>query len=330
MSKLFIHIGFHKTGSTAIQYSLSKSEEILKENGYKFLTCNTSGNSSDLISVNLNQSQARVKVTDKFYELIKSNGNFDGIISAEHLSFIEDPAELNKLYEVCSEHYDEIFIVGYIRKQEKLAISFKQQAAKQPHKDASPSSNLCGHNVDTPLPALTYTLAKYLNFSEKLDLWQSVFGENKVEFRLYDRGFLKGGCVCEDFSDVLQLHTKLPSIIVNEGLGVVKSYCKHFLIDSKAPQSLINAFEKLDIKDEDYILEEKELENNIYSHYFCKSNMALPLKKSEVFSLLNTKPLLYLAPKESIAGIIINILKKDKSLEFLNYMELLQGYRFLK
>jgi hypothetical protein len=40
MSKLILHISFHKTGSTSLQYSLKMSEEDLSNENYIFLKSN--------------------------------------------------------------------------------------------------------------------------------------------------------------------------------------------------------------------------------------------------------------------------------------------------
>lgn len=326
MPTLYIHIGFHKTGSTSLQYSLKSHTKKLKDNNFKFLSANASGNSSDFIAANLNGSQALVTITNKFYDLLDTNENCDAIISAEHLSFIEDKSELLKLFDKASKLYNKIKIVAYVRKQHKLAISFKQQAAKQPHINASPSSQLCGHSLESPLPPLTVTMANYLKFDQKYTLWANVFGQDNVIFKLYDKDFLDEQCICKDFSKILGLTSPLPSKNINEGFGTVKTEIKHFLISSKAPNYIVNYFNSLNINDDDFLIIDKHLDTSTYEKYFFKHNQNLPLSTNEISKLNEINLYSFKTSGTYLVSIIKDLLSKssiDKTLvnEYINVIK---------
>lgn len=327
MATLYIHIGFHKTGSTALQYSLLQHSEELKKNNIMFLAGNKSGNSSDFISVNLNRSKATVNITDKFFLLLNKAENKDAIISAEHLSFIEDRSELVKLFEHAKDKFNEIKIVAYVRKQYKLALSFKQQAAKQPHKNASPSSQMCGHDLSSPLPKLSFTLANYLKFDKKYDLWSDVFGKENVIFRLYDKDFLYCSCICKDFSKLLGVKPDLPSVNLNESFSVTKTEVKHFLIQSKAPVEIVNYFNSLSIQDDEVNMVENVLDTSAYDIFFEEHNSRLPLMEKEKERLNEIKCQKYKTNGTLLIDIIDFELRKslvDKKL-VLDYISLIKG-----
>lgn len=312
MTTLFIHIGFHKTGSTSLQYALKKHQGNLEKENFSFLAENNSGNSSDLISVNLNRSNAAVKISDRFFSLLKRGKGNNAIISAEHLSFIEDESELVKLRNHCLQSYSEVKIIAYIRKQHRLALSFKRQAAKQPHINAAPSSQLCGHTLNSPIPELTYTLVNYLKFDEKYKLWSNVFNEDNVIFKLYDKNFLFKSCICKDFSKVLGVENELPSENVNEGFGLIKSEIKHYLITTKAPEEIVKFFNKLDINDADYPQTEKNLNYSNYHSFFVNHNKNLPLSKDEIEALNSLTLESYRASAIDISLVVRNLLVESK------------------
>lgn len=326
MSTLYIHIGFHKTGSTSLQYALKKHEKELDKEGFKFLSANNSGNSSDLISVNLNRSQASVSISNKFFSLIKESNCSNAIISAEHLSFIEDEKELIKLRDISYQSFDNVKIVAYVRQQHKLAISFKKQAAKQPHINASPSSQLCGHTQNNPLPELSVTLANYLKFDKKYELWSSIFGKDNVKLKMYDKKFLFKSCICKDFSKVINLKNELPSININEGFSIIKTEIKHFLISTKAPDTIVNYFNNKNINDNDFQLIEKNLDHLSYHSFFSRHNKNLPLSEIEIESLNEFSLEKYKTSATEIGTIIENLLLEsslDKDIKN-NYLEVIK------
>ncbi|MDR5858480.1 hypothetical protein FZZ93_04160 [Halomonas eurihalina] len=128
--KIFIHCGMHKTGSSSIQHSLYNSRNDLIKYGWDFISDNPSGNCSRHISVWRENGEVRTKFQSRFFELLESSQSDYTIISAEHLSVISSEGEIRKLKKEVEKNYAEVEVIFYLRRQDKLAISFKAQASK--------------------------------------------------------------------------------------------------------------------------------------------------------------------------------------------------------
>ncbi len=326
---LYIHMGHHKTGTTSLQWSLKQSEHQLADAGVNFLTSNGSGNSSELISVTAHRSHIVAKPQRSFYELIANSKKGNAVISAEHLSFIEDEKEIEELFNFSKQYFDEVRVICYLRRQDKLAISLKQQAAKQPFYGASPSSAICGHDSDSVMPKFTFTLLNYLDFKSKIEKWQAIFGNQNVILRIYDKKVLVDGCVCKDFSSILGLKKPLKSLNINEGLGVVKTKVKHFLLETKAPQEIVSYVDELSINDSNYTLVNKELRlPNILSKFY-EDNTKLDLDKDLLACLNSPSAHRYMEPARAIAEITLEILndaKQNKSIVIDKYKKVVEAY----
>ena len=312
MSKLYIHIGFHKTGSTSLQYALQHSTEELLLSGVRFVSGNVSGNSSDFVTINAHGSRVQATVSKAFFEMLEVGLGGNAIISAEHLSLIEDVQEIRKLERYVKRYYDEVVIVAYVRRQDKLSISFKQQAAKQAHRGASPSSLLCGHDHTKPLPDLHWTLLNYLQFYKKYQLWSEVFGASNVFFRVYDRAFLEEGCICKDFSFLLGMKYGMKSFSVNEGFGVVKTYLKHYLIEKKAPELLARLVNGVSIDNADFELREQFLDSSSFMEPFIAGNKKLPLNDFQIASLTRWDSIAYRIPVEKPGILLTQLLTRHE------------------
>lgn len=333
MGKLYIHIGFHKTGSTSLQYALKNSAEELGLSGVKFLSANGNGNSSEFVTVNAQSSRVQVSITKRFFDLLRTGAGGNAIISAEHLSLIDELGELARLKSQADRFYDEIEIIAYVRRQDKLAISLKQQAAKQAHRGASPSSLLTGHDYTTPLPDLNWTLFTYLQYQNKVELWSEVFGAENVKLRVYDRAFLHGGCVCKDFSHLLELPFGVKSYNVNEGFGVMKTYLKHYLIDKRAPALLTRLMNNLVIDDADYVFVEKPVSTAAFMQFFDAGNRSLALNDFEMKAMTANHNVVYAEPRREPDAIITELFEKhdarlnDSARNFLTFMNAENGRR---
>ena len=240
MSHLILHIGCHKTGTSSLQSSLLKSHAELNEHGWMFATLDRFGNSSNLIKSEYKNGHLELALSVKFEEFLKNNqGNL--ILSGEHFSLLDMKSEklIKKVQNLCSIYFKKTTIVIYLRRQDKLALSLKQQAAKGNILRQMASSQLCGHS-DLALPELTDDMKSYLNFNDKIRLWASYFGRESLCVRLFEKDKLVNGDICADFSHALNLPLKLKSLRVNEGVTRLFSLCSHLLIRSKFEPSLIN------------------------------------------------------------------------------------------
>ena len=89
-------------------------EHQLADAGVNFLTSNGSGNSSELISVTAHRSHIVAKPQRSFYELIANSKKGNAVISAEHLSFIEDEKEIEELFSALQSLLPQIGYAGSV------------------------------------------------------------------------------------------------------------------------------------------------------------------------------------------------------------------------
>lgn len=277
MRTLFLHIGFHKTGSSSIQLSLQNNKEQLLEYSWEFLSDHKSGNSSGCISVHDKYTWIEYKIKPSFYELIDQSTQDNVIISAEHLSFITDENEIEKLYQYLSSRFDKIVVISFLRRQDKLAKSFKDQAAKTVTYKSNPASILCGHSPEL-LPELTPPVIEYFDFNQKLILWSKYFQkENILAFNFDDAIKHKVG-ICCFFSEIIDLPIKLPEVKTNESVTHDTSRLWHIynqlMLTKEELQKLKSNSREILIKKEktkeNYIKGSKE-----FYEYFLDSNERL-------------------------------------------------------
>ncbi|WP_418135116.1 glycosyltransferase family 2 protein [Psychromonas sp. GE-S-Ul-11] len=238
---LYLHIGCHKTGSSSLQKSLLNAKEQLNELNWDFLHLDKDGNSSNIVEFEHDKLGLITRISNKIDQLINNVQYDNNIISGEHLSAINNKKLLLSLKNKLNKEFSNIKIVVYLRRQDKLALSFKQQSSKGTKRNQLISSVLCGHSPNA-LPELTTALYEYLDFNKKISLWEEVFGEENIIIANFDE--LHGNDICLDFSTRLNLQTKLESLFINEGVNRRQSLVSHKLIENNAPPHVIRKIRK--------------------------------------------------------------------------------------
>lgn len=155
-NNIYLHIGAHKTGTSSIQHFLRENaNKLLREAGILYFTPKvwpiTLKNGKPDIALNL----------DAFDELECVTANTI-VISHENYSWISSKEDLKKLAEKLQKYAKNVFIVIYLRRQDLLAISQKQEGTKW-----IDNSVAYGHEP-AALPTQLTTYAKfYLDFENK-------------------------------------------------------------------------------------------------------------------------------------------------------------------
>ena len=194
MSHLILHIGSHKTGTSSLQSSLLKNKAKLAELNWEFNTLDKFGNSSNFIKSEYNKGRLVRSLSTEFKSVLKHFQEQNLIISGEHFSLLgkNDESVIKKIQSLTAKYFKKTTIVIYLRRQDKLAISLKQQAAKGSLLGQMVSSQLCGHS-DKALPELTDDMTSYLSFNENVRLWASCFGKESMCVRLFAQKFRPNG-----------------------------------------------------------------------------------------------------------------------------------------
>jgi len=218
MSTIYVHIGFEKTGSTAIQDFLDNNRDVLYHgHNLVHLDCLSNNDHIKLIGLinpansekiyqrlKLNSAQQRQNFKDAFSmklqkqisNAISSNKNI--VISSEHLSsYLNSEIEIETFSELLTIFKKPIKVIAYIRRQDKFILSRYSTWIKNGGKNdlkVSPNN-------------------KILQYATKLKMWGKVFGNSNLVAKEYNRAKIKDNNIVSDF-----LHTI--DIQITEGLNV--------------------------------------------------------------------------------------------------------------
>lgn len=222
MKQLILHIGMHKTGTTALQETLHAARRDLVSHGINYLDMGAN-HSQPLFSIfgeKLTAYRANLKAgldtkeaiasyasdaKARLQRLLSENTAPVTIISAEDLSLLRRPA-VPKLRDFLSPYFDSILVVAYVRRPVSFINSLAVQAVKG-------GATLKALHENPPSPDYQWRFNKFLQ----------AFGEQQMRLRLYDPATLKAGSVVTDFFELASLpHSALPTAdepILNKSLS---------------------------------------------------------------------------------------------------------------
>ncbi len=230
MKKLYIHIGYHKTGTTSIQNTLIVHKEILSKNDFCYfnpvakhnierknlnpwLTVNfDSEYSMDCTFNNLHSFNIKLR------QVLQNNI----IISAEHFCYLNEK-EIYRCMLILKEHFD-IKIICYLRRQDQQAVSFVQQGAKATLTTTEFISRKTNFRA---LPPSDF-YHEYFDYNKIISRWAYAVGKENIILRIFDPSRMIDGDVVKDFLHTLDIHF-LPTehIKLNTSLGFKQTKLGH-------------------------------------------------------------------------------------------------------
>lgn len=211
---LVLHIGTHKTGTTALQTAFYNSHDILQANGILYprtiryahfdlsswLKKNederliTSFLEDSIEICKLNQIENIVLSSEEFYYAIRSGGLYSIVPGGIFYTSREDIySQIKKTLTILKRSIPpdlRIRIVVYLRRQDLLAESIYNQIIK------NTSTNISFDEV-------TYQLSLYLDYAWILSIWEEIFGKDSIVVRVYEREQIPDGTVIDFLSNVL-------------------------------------------------------------------------------------------------------------------------------
>ncbi len=239
MADLVLHIGSHKTGTSSIQYVLSRCQRDLEQQDAAYLLPHRgiAGNASSLIETSgrLETFGARVlpRRADRLFRPRKTTN----IVSAEGFFWLSDPKEVTALAELIRSRFARITVLAYLRRQDLLAVSHRSQVISE-----SPALDFYGLRAH-PLPEYRPHLKSYFDYAGKLiDLWGGAFGIENILPIPYEPWALKDRDVVADFCKRvgLSLAAKHP-VRRNTAFGLEQSVVALKLAELKVPKKIRRA-----------------------------------------------------------------------------------------
>ncbi|SIS95494.1 hypothetical protein [Paracoccus saliphilus] len=230
MRKLFLHIGFNKTGSTSLQHSLVENSDTLEEQGVLYPYERTAPFCQTKQHVPLAAAipgrnvfwllPSKQKTLDdaysSFWKYIDGKEFNTLIISSESFGDLDVSDRKIEWIKKQFDGYD-ITIVAYIRRQDSYFLSFYQQRlrAEKRHK---------------PFRFEDYSKTKACYFGQRIAPWRDAFGSENVIVRPCDPKFWPDGELLYDFLDVIGVKQERIKLIppLNEGVDYrVAEFIRH-------------------------------------------------------------------------------------------------------
>ena len=230
MRTLYLHIGFHKTGTSSLQLALKNNRAQLLAQGFEFVCLGKKGNSSGVIDVTSSGSGISFHLNDRFEKLLAASRGDRVIVSAEHFSYLHSEEAIERVRAVSGRHFDKVRIIVYLRRQDRQAISFRLQAARACEVGRSSSSKLLGHG-EGAFPELTADVKIYYDYFAKLRLWEQSFGAEALSVHVFESDWMKGRDIVSDFAALLGEGVVIPACRVNEAISR-----REFLLSNKLLQ----------------------------------------------------------------------------------------------
>lgn len=205
--KLTLHIGSHKTGTTSIQQALTDSEIRLARLGLKYLHPEGKRTPTDLVACQGIGAKFRaVIVPEHVQSLVASAGDQDAILSSERLFWVYQRRQVKLLHKILSQHFTQFEIICYLRRQDLLALSHRKQVADIAN---LPAQRFYGFNT-RGLPDYAPHFDHFFDYATKIEMWQEVFGADRITVRRFERETLESGDVVQDFFRLINASSVCP------------------------------------------------------------------------------------------------------------------------
>ncbi len=179
VEEIILHIGSHKTGTSAIQLFLRKNSARLAERlDIALLTPHP-------WPLRFNAEKSRMDFSPEGFDIIGAIKTRKVLLTHESYSWINSPTDLAQLHASLKRHADKVTVILYLRRQDALAISMKQEGTKW-----IDCATAFGHELRALPSTLTPLAQRYLRFDDKVKRWADAFGKENLVLRIVDRSRL--------------------------------------------------------------------------------------------------------------------------------------------
>jgi tetratricopeptide (TPR) repeat protein len=205
--KCFLHIGLHKTGTTAIQKFSFENKEYLLEKGYDYAG-DFLEHSRLLVPLYINRNVDSRKTKGNFFskkmgnhEVEYANNVFQKmineissekiILSGEGFSLLE-PDEVKLLKDDFDKYFDEVKVIVYVREPVSWLTSYFLQKIK--------------HGI--PLKKITADVLDDFSIRDRIEAFVDLFGNENVIFKRFDNKILHENDIVIDFYDTIGIDVR--------------------------------------------------------------------------------------------------------------------------
>lgn len=202
-----LHIGVEKTGTTTIQEFLHLNRKLLAEQGIWLpgfmnsrnhrqlaVFCCHDHKSNQFTKINNIDDPASRKMWKHNFRVLLNKEmrsvacKYDSVIfSSEHLStLLREQKEIQCLKKLLESYTTAFVIIVYIRRQDLVAGSMINNAAKAGHGKVLPK----GDGIFK---------RHFYNYDQLLKQWSAVFGQDNIRLRIFEKPHLINGDLIQDF-----------------------------------------------------------------------------------------------------------------------------------
>ncbi len=225
MKKLYIHVGTHKTGTTAIQYSLLSNQETLKNHnllypkkgrptkgaihGHHLLPWSFLDKYKNYIKKIEGENLSHKDIFNDLLEELRSSDCTKIILSSENFELL-DTESIIKIKEYFFDF--DVYVVFYFRNHLKYMLSFYKQTI------------IDGQYHD--FINFVDNFFCWADYSKKIKKWGNVFGNEKVLFEIYEKSSNAG--IVNSFINIID--KKINEVISFENKHINTSNNDNYII----------------------------------------------------------------------------------------------------
>jgi hypothetical protein len=216
-SKLILHVGTRKTGSSSIQGTMFRASDM----NIRYVNFGKA-NSSNAMAALLQHDN---DIENQLNKELRSLDAKTGVISAESLSTVT-AQEVSTLYDAVNYSFIEPRVIAYVREPFGYFKSMFQQTLKWR-----------AVNIDNPGKWIPGPSARKISYYKLLDSWFDVFPEGSVDLFPFERSIFPNGDVVDHFLDYCGVaYDDVPKVKTNESMpfmGLKALYIFRHLIEKR-------------------------------------------------------------------------------------------------
>ncbi len=193
--KVIIHIGFHKSGTSAIQEFCAENRGYLLDQKVDYTKIGLYGTGHHILSHKWGGwldtcefSQSPESLWDELADYVQADDGKTVLISSERFCGLTNDVQADEALSFIREKLSEthVEIVAYVRRQDDFAESLFKQSLR-------------GKNHRRPIDEFIENLPPFFDYYAAMSLWAKYFGAENVSVRLYEPSRFLGGNLIVDF-----------------------------------------------------------------------------------------------------------------------------------